>query len=59
MREAIGVAILPAASLGVATAALLVVAVSIFGIERVTSLEYADRLFLRIQVIERSQPPLR
>jgi hypothetical protein len=42
-----------------ATAALPVVAVSIFGIELVDSLKYADRLLLRIQIIEQSQPPLR
>jgi hypothetical protein len=42
-----------------ATAVLLVVAVSVFGVELVDSLRYADRLLLRIQVIEQSQPPLR
>jgi len=42
-----------------ATAVLLLVAVSVFGVELVDSLKYADRLLLRIQVIEQSQPPLR
>jgi len=42
-----------------ATTALLVVAASIFGIELVDSLKYADRLLLRIQIIEQSQPPVR
>jgi hypothetical protein len=42
-----------------ATAVLLVVAVSIFAIELARSLNYADRLLLRIQIIEQSQPPLR
>jgi len=42
-----------------ATAALLVVAVSIFGVALVDSFDYADQLLLRIQIIEQSQPPLR
>jgi hypothetical protein len=41
------------------TAAMLAVAVTVFGILLVDSLRYADRLLLRIQVIESSQPPLR
>ena len=42
-----------------ATAALLAIAVSIFGVALVESFNYADQLLLRIQIIERSQPPLR
>ena len=42
-----------------ATAALLVVAVSIFGVALVDSFNYADQLLLRIQIIEQSRPPLR
>ena len=42
-----------------ATAAMLVVAVTLFGILLVDSLRYADRLLLRIQIVEESQPPLR
>jgi hypothetical protein len=42
-----------------ATAALLIVAVAVFGILLADSLRYADRLLLRIQIVEQSQPPLR
>ena len=42
-----------------ATAAVLSAAVTIFGSLLVDSLRYADRLLLRIQIIETSQPPLR
>ena len=42
-----------------ATAALLATAVVVFGIALVDSFNYADRLLLRIQIIEQSQPPLR
>lgn len=42
-----------------ATAAMLIVAVAVFGVLLVDSLRYADRLLLRIQIIEQSQPPLR
>jgi len=42
-----------------ATAALVVVAVTIFGVALVDSFDYADQLLLRIQIIEQSQPPLR
>jgi hypothetical protein len=42
-----------------ATAAMLIVAVAVFGILLVDSLRYADRLLLRIQIVEQSQPPLR
>jgi hypothetical protein len=42
-----------------ATAVLLAVAVIIFGIALVDSFNYADRLRMRIQIIEQSQPPLR
>jgi hypothetical protein len=42
-----------------ATAAVLAVAVTIFGLLLVDSLHYANRLLLRIQIIEGSQPPLR
>jgi hypothetical protein len=41
------------------TAAALAIAVTVFSILLVDSLRYADRLLLRIQVIESSQPPLR
>ena len=37
---------------------LLAVGVSIFGIALVDSFNYADRLLIRIQVIEQSQVPL-
>jgi hypothetical protein len=33
--------------------------VAVFGILLVDSLRYADRLLLRIQIVEQSQPPLR
>jgi hypothetical protein len=42
-----------------ATAALLAGAVSVFGYLLADSLRYADRLLLRIQIVEESQPPLR
>jgi hypothetical protein len=42
-----------------ATAALLAVAVTVFGYLLSDSLQYADRLLLRIQIVEESQPPLR
>ena len=42
-----------------ATAALLAGAVTVFGYLLVDSLQYADRLLLRIQIVEQSQPPLR
>lgn len=42
-----------------ATAVMLAAAVAVFGYLLVDSLHYADRLLLRIQVIEQSQPPLR
>jgi hypothetical protein len=42
-----------------ATAAMLAAAVTVFGFLLVDSLRYADRLLLRIQVVEQSQPPLR
>jgi hypothetical protein len=42
-----------------ATAAMLIVAVAVFGILLADSLRYADRLLLRIQIVEQSQPPLR
>lgn len=41
------------------TAAALAMALTVFGITLVESLKYADRLLIRIQVIERSRPPLR
>jgi hypothetical protein len=41
------------------TAAALVIAVAVFGVLLADSFTYADRLLLRIQVIEASQPPLR
>ena len=42
-----------------ATAAMLAGAVTVFAVLLVDSLRYADRLLLRIQVVEQSQPPLR
>jgi hypothetical protein len=42
-----------------ATAAMLAVAISVFGFLLADSLRYADRLLLRIQIVEQSQPPLR
>lgn len=42
-----------------ATAAILAGAVTLFGYLLLDSLQYADRLLLRIQIIEQSQPPLR
>jgi hypothetical protein len=42
-----------------ATAAMLAVAVVVFAILLVDSLQYADRLLLRMEVVEESQPPLR
>ena len=42
-----------------ATAAMLGGAVTVFGFLLVDSLQYADRLLLRIQIVEQSQPPLR
>jgi hypothetical protein len=42
-----------------ATAALLAVAAAIFGYLLNDSLQYADRLLLRIQILEGSLPPLR
>ena len=41
------------------TAAALVVAMLVFVVMLVTSFKYADRLLLRVQVIEESRPPLR
>lgn len=41
------------------TAAMLAGTVAVFGYLLVDSLQYADRLLLRIQIIEQSQPPLR
>jgi hypothetical protein len=41
------------------TAALLAAAVTVFAVLLVDSFRYADRLLLRIQVVEESQPPLR
>jgi protein-S-isoprenylcysteine O-methyltransferase Ste14 len=41
-----------------ATAAALAVAVGIFGVGLVRSFRYAGRLLTRVQVIEKSQPPL-
>lgn len=41
------------------TAAALALALVVFGITLVESLKYADRLLIRIQVIEKNQPPLR
>jgi hypothetical protein len=38
---------------------MLAAAVTVFGFLLVDSLRYADRLLLRIQVVEQSQPPLR
>jgi hypothetical protein len=42
-----------------ATAGALAVAVTIFSIMLVDSFKYADRLLIRIQIIEQSRPPLR
>jgi hypothetical protein len=42
-----------------ATAATLVVAVVVFAVLLVDSLRYADRLLLRIQIVEQSRPPVR
>lgn len=42
-----------------ATTAALAVAVIVFGIALVDSFRYADRLLLRIQIMEKSRPPLR
>jgi hypothetical protein len=42
-----------------ATAAMLAGAVTLSGYLLLDSLQYADRLLLRIQIIEQSQPPLR
>ena len=42
-----------------ATAAMLAGTAIVFGYLLVDSLRYADRLLLRIQIIEQSQPPLR
>ena len=41
------------------TAAALLLSVVIFGVLLADSMKYADRLLLRIQIIEASQPPLR
>jgi hypothetical protein len=41
------------------TATILAGTVAVFGYLLVDSLQYADRLLLRIQIIEQSQPPLR
>jgi hypothetical protein len=41
------------------TAGTLVLSVVIFGVLLADSMNYADRLLLRIQIIEASQPPLR
>jgi hypothetical protein len=41
------------------TAAALAIAVCVFGVLLADSLRYADRLLLRIQIIESSSPPLR
>lgn len=40
------------------TAAALAVVVVVFGVLLVDSLKYADQLLLRIQIMERSRPPL-
>jgi hypothetical protein len=42
-----------------ATAAMLAAAVAVFGYLLVGSLQYADRLLLRIQIVEQSEPPRR
>lgn len=42
-----------------ATAAMLAIAVSVFGFLLSDSRRYADRLLLRLQIVEQSQPPLR
>lgn len=42
-----------------ATAVAMAAAVSIFGVLLVDSFNYADRLLVRIQVIEQSRPPVR
>jgi hypothetical protein len=39
------------------TTAALAVAVIAFGIALVDSFRYADRLLIRIQIMEKSQPP--
>jgi hypothetical protein len=41
------------------TAVTLLIVVTVFGALLVDSLRYADRLLLRIQIIEQSRPPLR
>jgi hypothetical protein len=41
------------------TIAALAAAVAVFGLLLMDSLKYADQLLLRIQIIEREQPPLR
>ena len=41
------------------TAVTLVVAMLVFVVMLVDSFKYADRLLLRVQVIEESRPPLR
>ena len=41
-----------------ATAAALSVAVVVFSVALVRSFRYADRLLTRVQIIEKSQPPL-
>jgi hypothetical protein len=42
-----------------ATAGVLIAAVAVFGVLLADSLQYADRLLLRIQIVEESRPPLR
>ena len=41
------------------TATALAIALTVFGVLLMDSFRYADRLLLRIQIIEASQPPLR
>ena len=42
-----------------ATAVALAVAVLVFVVMLVDSFKYADRLLVRVQIIEQSRPPLR
>lgn len=42
-----------------ATTAALAVAVIVFGVALVDSFKYGNRLLIRIQILEKSQPPLR
>jgi hypothetical protein len=41
------------------TAAMLLIVVAVFGVLLVDSFRYADKLLLRIQIVEASRPPLR